>query len=160
MAQLSTPSEALPGPPRLSLDLPDDWTAFAPGLAMLRARAPQRPGVQTPEVRVDLWTEDAETTVRDLLSQIAAQFAPHAQSEPPFEVELGSRTWTGVNLGWADGGSPQIEVQLATALSGSGPFTRFVTVIGRIGGPGAEDDYDLLQSIMETVRVEGDEEHA
>lgn len=155
MALLSCPSEALPGPPRLSVDLPDDWSLLQPGLAVLRARAPERSSGQAPELRVDVWSEEPGTSVEELLTQIAQQFAPQAQSEPSFVVELAGRTWTGVNLGWVGPVGTEVEVQLASPLD-EGRFARFVTVVGRVGGESADEDYDLLQSVMETVRVEED----
>jgi hypothetical protein len=164
MPDLSYPSTALPSLPQLSVTLPEDWTALPPGRAMLRAQGPQRSGGPSPTVVVEAHTEAAGTTAEDLLARLADESDHSAQAEPPFQVELTGRTWTGINRGWAHASGPQVEVRLATSLgdgSGDGSdtgehsaYARLITVTGCVGGPSVDEDYDLLQSVMETIRVE------
>jgi len=152
MPTVGHPSALSPQLPTIELTLPEGWVAEPGGDALFRATH-GRGGDLAPRVTAYVHTSHDSTSddlVDDLVSQ--AEGREEGECDPMFEVELGERLWTGLNVSWVEGGEPVYLVHLLTALE-AGEVTQLVRLTGRIAGPDSESDYDAVQGVLETVRV-------
>lgn len=152
MPTVGHPSALSPQLPTIELSLPDGWVAEPGGDALFRATH-GRGGDLAPRLTAYIHTSH-EATTDDLVDDLVIEAEHHDEGEcdPTFEVELGERRWTGLNVSWIEEGEPVYLVHLLTALD-AGEVTQLVRLTGRIAGPDSESDYDEVQDAMETVRV-------
>ena len=78
---------------------------------------------------------------------------PGTEVEPSFVVEIGGREWVARNISWDESTGPVVEVHLAAAVDGSADVSRLVVATGRVRGATLDADYDVLQSVLETLVV-------
>lgn len=155
MPPLSHPGPLAPALPQVSLELVDGWSAVPAGDALLRAIG--RPaGGPPPTLTVRVRTEPLEAAVEDVVLAGIAD-GPGVVVDPSFAVAFGDRQWTGVNVSGPGGpeSPPWVEVHLATAIDRR-PVHQVVILTGRAAGAEIEDEYALLQRMMETVEVRSD----
>lgn len=167
MPTVGHPSALSPRLPAIELTLPGDWAADAGGDALFRAtRAGATTSADhdatgdgtTPGITAYVHTS-REATTDDLVDDLAIEAEQHDEGEadPTFEVELGDRIWTGLNVSWIEDGEPVYVIHLITPVD-AGEVTQFVRLTGRIAGADSEQDYDEVQGILETVRVTSDDQ--
>ncbi|MBM6403512.1 hypothetical protein JQN72_04550 [Phycicoccus sp. CSK15P-2] len=155
MTALAHPGPASPAPPGVRLEVPDAWEAVPSGAALLRARAAGSRG-DTVEVTVRQHVAATGLGSEALVATLAADAGPGgAEVEDPFVVELEGREWHARNVSWDEGDTPVVEVHLATTVADADPVSTHVVAVGRVRGAGLDDDYDLLQTVLETLVVEG-----
>ncbi|MBR7742616.1 hypothetical protein KC207_04860 [Phycicoccus sp. BSK3Z-2] len=160
MPVLAHPGPSSPPPPRVRLDADDTWSALPAEDGLLRAEAP---GSASDPVAVAVrhHVGPAALGSDDLAGTLAGRAASGAgredgQVEEPFVVELGGRDWHARNVSWVDAGTDVVEVVLVTSLGGDDVASRHLVAIGRVRGAGLDADYDVLQSVLETLVVETD----
>ncbi|GAA4115786.1 hypothetical protein GCM10022415_12430 [Knoellia locipacati] len=153
MPTVGHPSALSPALPRIELTLPDGWVAEPGGDALLRA-VHGRGGDLAPELTAYVHTTRGAST-DDLVDDLASQADGHeeGEAEETFTVEIGERDWTGLNVSWIEDGEPVYLVHLVTAVP-AGDVTQLVRLTGRIAGPDSEQDYEDVQSILETVQLD------
>ena len=157
MPVLAFPGPAAPAPPPVTLEVPDGWNALPPGAELLRASGTGAAGDPV-EVVVRHHTGPAGYGATDLLDAIdGLPERPGAEAEPPFVVEIGGREWVARHVSWDEGSEPVIEVHLAAGVDpgSDDDLSHLVVATGRVRGAGLEADYDLLQSVLETLVVGG-----
>ena len=156
MSTLAYPSPDFPGLPSVALDIPDGWEpAHAPGTTMA-AKLP-REGAFSPNVVVSIEQCAPGFSVEQSLSQITsmAQSRGGGVSEP-YAAELGGRSFVGCDASWPD---PDVETVLQANLfhvvapEHGGAATYLVQLTGAVGGPTAEQDYELIREVISSVRV-------
>lgn len=156
MVTLVYPSPDFPGQPSVAFEVPDGWEpVHAPGTTMA-AKLP-RPGAFAPNVVVSIDQCGADFTVDSSLTQIAsmAQSRGGAVSEP-YAAELAGVEYVGCDATWPD---PDVDTILQANLftivrpEGEGAASYVVQLTGAVGGASAEEDYDLIRSVMSSVRV-------
>lgn len=154
MPVLAFPGPVAPAPPGVTLEVPEGWESVPAGADLLRTRGTGSAG-DAVEVAIAARTEDAGTTASSLVEELTEAAAPQgSEVEPVFVVELGGREWAGRNTSWDDAEGPVVEVALAARVDdGSDGPGRFVVATGRVRGPGLDADYDVLQSVLETLVV-------
>lgn len=165
MTTLTHPSLQFPGPPTVSLDVPHGWVpVHRPGL-LLAAKLP-RERAFAPNVVVNLeacppglGVDAPMARMRDM----ARSRSGHASE--PYAAQLGDREFVGLDSSWPD---DEVETILQANLfhvvepeGGTGPRW-LVQLTGAVGGPTAEQDYELVREVLLTTRVspwqpEGDE---
>ena len=146
------PGALSPRLPELTVDLPDGWVVEPGDDALVRAHD-GRGDAHAPALAAYVHTTrdaDVAALCDDLASRALAR--DEGEADPTFEVELGDRTWTGLNVSWVEGGEAVFVVHLLTVLP-AGEVAQVVRWSGRVSGPDAETDYDTLQGVLETVRV-------
>lgn len=157
MPVLAFPGPSAPPPPGVTLEVPDGWAVEPAGTGLLRAHGVGSAG---DPVEVDVAAHAVAPDVRaeDLVERVTTSSAPGgSELEPVFVVEIGGREWAGRNVSWDEASGPVVEVVLATAGAPSQEDPgRFVVATGRVRGGGLEDDYDTLQSVLETLTVRSD----
>ncbi len=152
MPVLAHPGPSAPAPPGVRLEVPETWAAAPAGEALLRAAGPGTGGPV--EVVVRHRAGAPEESVDAVLAEVAAAAGGGvAEVEETFVVEIGGREWLARNVSWDDDG-PVVEVHLVCGLEPAPGASRLVHVAGRVSGPGLDDDYDLLQQVLETLTVD------
>jgi len=174
MPVLVVPGPAAPPPPPVTVEVPEAWEALPPGPDLLLVRGTGSAGDPV-EVRLRPHTGPHGYAVADLLDDLGAAAARGSEVETPFVVEIGGREWTARNVSWDEPDGPVVEVHLATAVEPAeaggdaadqpaapvgadepdAGFTRLLLATGRVRGTGLDADYDVLQSVLETLAVGG-----
>ena len=82
---------------------------------------------------------------------------PGTEVEPSFVVEIGGREWVARNISWDESSGPVVEVHLAASVDDAADdeVSRLVVATGRVRGATLDADYDVLQSVLETLVVGG-----
>ena len=160
MPVLAFPGPAAPAPPPVTLEVPDGWDALPPGADLLRARGTGAAGDPV-EVVVRHHTGPAGYAATDLVDALDAldehPERPGAEVEPPFVVEIGGREWVARHVSWDEGSAPVVEVHLAADVDPTphDDLSRLVVATGRVRGASLAADYDVLQSVLETLVLGG-----
>jgi hypothetical protein len=136
----------------VTLEVPEGWEPVPAGTGLLRAHGTGSAGDPI-EVGVVAHAVAVGTQATELVEDVTSASAPTgSEVEPVFLVEIGGREWAARNVTWDEPSGPVVEVVLATPADDDAS-TRFVVATGRVRGRGLEDDYDLLQSVLETLTV-------
>jgi hypothetical protein len=172
MPVLVVPGPAAPAPPPVTVEVPDAWEALPPGSDLLHVRGPGSAGDPV-DVRLRPHTGPHGYAVADLLDDLGAAAEQGSEVEPSFVIEIGGREWTARNVSWDEPDGPVVEVHLATAVEDAAPddkeqapvaesaddgrpdaaFARLLLATGRVRGAGLDADYDVLQSVLESLAV-------
>ena len=158
MPVLAFPGPAAPAPPPVTLEVPDGWNALPAGGDLILARGTGSAG-EPVEVAVRHHTASPGFGASDLVDALAADVGrAGTEVEPSFVVDIGGREWVARNISWDEPDGPVVEVHLAASVepAGDGDLSRLVVATGRVRGSGLDADYDVLQSVLETLVVEGD----
>ena len=156
MPVVAYPGPAAPSPPPVTVEVPDGWEAVPAGSDLLRARGTGAAG-EPVEVTVRSHTGPLGYAATDLVDALADDASrPGTEVEPPFVVEIGGREWVARNISWDESTGPVVEVHLAAAVdSAPDEVSRLVLATGRVRGATLDADYDVLQSVLETLVVGG-----
>jgi hypothetical protein len=152
---LAYPSRQFPGPPSVSVDIPDGWSPVRVPGTLLAARRTSTAGVFAPNVVIRGFTRSAQFTVGRALTELK-RFVEQQRSgemEPPFEVEIDGVPFVGVNVSWTDDTVGDVVQAHLFAGARRGQVVDLVQVTGSVGGPEAGTEYDRVQRVMQTVRV-------
>ena len=157
MPVLAFPGPAAPSPPSVTVEVPDGWDAVPPGSDLLRARGSGAAG-EPVEVAVRHHIGPAGLAATELVESLTDDaHRPGTEVEPSFVVEIGGREWVARNVSWDESTGPVVEVHLAAAVDDApdDDVSRLVVATGRVRGATLDADYDLLQSVLETLVVGG-----
>ena len=153
MPVLAFPGPKAPPPPPVTLEVPEGWDAVPAGPDLLRARGAGTAGDPI-EIGVGTHRAPAGSAAEQVLEVVSAASAPPgSEVEPVFVVEIGGREWAARNVSWDEPGGPVVEVVLATSPDGEDDALPFVVATGRVRGSGVDEDYDVLQAVLETLVV-------
>ena len=156
MTQYSFPSETFPGPPRVSLELPDDWSPVPVPGAVLAVRGPAAEGGATrPRIVVTHSTRPAGYSVRTALGELRTFVEAQEDGvvDEPFTVEVGEEPVVGVNLSWTDrAAGTMVQVHLFSGVRRAG-VVDLVHVMGAVGGEQAEQEYADLHGHLQTLEI-------
>ena len=129
-----------------------------PGADLLRARGTGA-GDEPVEVAVRSHTGPVGYAASDLVDELSAEGSARAgtEVEPSFVVDIGGREWVARNISWDESTGPVVEVHLAAAVEAApdDDVSRLVVATGRVRGATLDADYDVLQSVLETLVVGG-----
>lgn len=155
MPQLSYPSEVFPGPPSVTVDVPETWAPVRVGGTLLSCRRIESDHGFAPNVVVRGFQRTSDFTMRDALAELRGfvDGQPQGSIDEPFEIELDEVPFLGVNVSWDD---PEIGTVVQIHLfagSRRGRIVDLVQVTGSVGGADAETAYAEVQGILQTVRV-------
>ena len=156
MSTLAYPSPDFPGLPSVALDVPEGWVpAYAPNTT-LAARLPREAGF-APNVVVSIEQAGPGASVEQSLQQIAAMASSRGGgTSEPYAAELGGRSFVGCDASWPDA---ELETVLQANLfhfvtpEREGAAVYVVQITGAVGGPTAEQDYELIREVISSVRV-------
>lgn len=157
MPQLTYPSETFPGPPSVTLDVPDTWAPVRVGGALMSCRRIDGDRGFAPNVVIRGFQRASDFTMRDALAELRG-FVEEQQDgrvDAPFDLDLDGTSLLGVNVSWTD---PQIGIVVQIHLFHSSRRGRVVDLIqatGSVGGDDAQSSYGEVQQILQTVRISG-----
>jgi hypothetical protein len=155
MSTLAYPSRDFPGPPSVAVDVPEGWMpVHAPGTA-LAAKLPREGGFD-PNVVVSIEQCGADLTEEESLCRIEAlaQSRGGVTSEP-YAAELSHARFVGCDAIWPDADVEAIQANLLHVIrpDREGAAAWVVQLSGSVGGPSAEQDYELIRPVLGSVRV-------
>lgn len=157
MPVLAFPGPAAPPPPSVTVEVPEGWDAVPSGPDLLRARGTGTAGAPV-ELVVRSHCGPVGYAAADLVEALAAGTSrPGSEIEAPFVVAIGGREWVARNISWDESSGPVVEVHLAAAVepAADDEVSRLVVAIGTVRGADLDADYDVLQSVLETLVVAG-----
>jgi hypothetical protein len=154
MSTLAYPSPDFPGPPSLTLEVGDGWEpVHAPG-TMLAARLP-RPEGFSPTVVVTLERCAPDHAVERSLEHVGTIAASRGGGvSEPYAAELDGARFVGCDATWVDPEAVTVLNANLFHVAGAGRTAYLVQLTGAVGGPAAEADYDLVRSVLTTVRLQ------
>src|SRR5699024_8863841 len=156
---ISYPSAEFPGPPRITVEIPDAWqTLTVPGVQLAVAQ-PRVEGRFRANVVVTVQRFAADFT----LEAARAGLEQRKAALPELE-ELGTGESDGAGTAWGarEGGAAQparpAAVQAArSAICARGEVARDgVEIVGSCGAESAEEEIELVRSIQDSVSVRTD----
>lgn len=155
MPQLTYPSATFPGPPGVTIDVPDTWAPVRVGGTLMSCRRITSDHGFAPNVVIRGFQRTADFTMRHALEELRG-FVGDQQAgsvDDPFELELGGVPFLGVNVSWTD---PEIGTVVQIHLfagSRRGRIIDLVQATGSVGGDDAQTSYAEVQQILQTVRI-------
>lgn len=156
MTTLTYPSARFPGPPSVSLELPEGWVPLeAPEAALAATLA--RSGPCAPTVLVVIESAPAGATVHDGIDRMGRlAVANGGEASDPYAAQVGELSFLGCDSTWPD---PDVDAVLQCNLfhlvQTQGPDApgHLVRLTGAVGGADVEQDYELVRRVLLTARV-------
>ena len=155
MTTLTDPSAQVPGPPSVSVDIPEGWAPVRVPGTLLAARRADTAGRFAPNLVVRGFTRSGDFTIGRALGELRNYVEDRAQGQmdPPFALELDSVPFVGVNVSWTDERVGDVVQAHLFAGARRGQVVDLIQVTGSVGGEQVGAEYDTLQQLMQTVRV-------
>lgn len=155
MPQLSYPSETFPGPPSVTLDVPEAWAPVRVAGTLMSCRRIEGDLGFAPNVVIRGFQRASDFTMREALAELRS-FVEGQQDgtvDTPFEIDLGGTPFLGVNVSWSDREiGTVVQIHLFSS-SRRGRMVDLVQVTGSVGGSDAQSSYAEVQQILQTVRI-------
>lgn len=153
---ISYPSVDFPGPPRLSLDVPDDWeTLTVPGVQVAVAQ-PRVEGRFRANVVVTVQRFGPEFSLEAARAGLEQRKAglPELEELGTGEITIDEIAWIASEYGYTQPGRPTV-VQAAryAVIDRAGVATDVVEIVGSCGAEHAEDEIELFRSIQDSVHL-------
>ncbi|MBM7501382.1 hypothetical protein JOD52_002222 [Brachybacterium muris] len=153
---ISYPSVDFPGPPRLSLDVPDDWeTLTVPGVQVAVAQ-PRVEGRFRANVVVTVQRFGPEFSLEAARAGLEQRKAglPELEELGTGEITIDEIAWIASEYGYTQPGRPTV-VQAAryAVIDRAGVATDVVEIVGSCGAEHAEDEIELVRSIQDSVHL-------
>jgi hypothetical protein len=152
---LTYPSAQFPGPPSVSVDIPEGWSPVRVPGTLLAARRTDTGGRFAPNVVVRGFTRSGDFTVGRALGELKSYVQDRAdgQMDAPFAVEIDAVPFVGVNVSWRDDRVGDVVQAHLFAGARRGQVVDLIQVTGSVGGEQVGVEYSSLQTLMQTVRV-------
>ncbi|PZP13798.1 MAG: hypothetical protein DI611_13960 [Brachybacterium faecium] len=153
---ISYPSVDFPGPPRLSLDVPDDWeTLTVPGVQVAVAQ-PRVEGRFRANVVVTVQRFGPEFSLEAARAGLEQRKAglPELEELGTGEITIDEIAWIASEYGYTQPGRPTV-VQAAryAVIDRAGVATDVVEIVGSCGAEHAEDEIELVRSIQDSIHL-------
>lgn len=153
---ISYPSADFPGPPRISLDVPDEWeTLTVPGVQVAVAQ-PRVEGRFRANVVVTVQRFGPEFSLDAAKAGLEQRKAalPDLEELGTGEISVEGITWIASEYGYTQPGRPTV-VQAAryAVVERAGVATDVVEIVGSCGAEHAEDEIELVRSIQDSVQL-------
>jgi hypothetical protein len=155
MAILKYPSEQFPGPPSVTVEIPEEWSAVRVPGTLLAARRRVSAEKFAPNIVVRGFTRSGDFTIGRALAELRAFIEGMSEGEmdQPFELEIDEVPFVGVNVSWTDEKVGDVVQAHLFAGARRGQVVDLIQVTGSVGGPDVGEEYERLQGVMQTVRV-------
>ncbi|GAA1490007.1 hypothetical protein [Brachybacterium sacelli] len=154
---ISYPSADFPGPPRISVEVPDDWeTLTVPGVQLAVAQ-PRIEGQFRANVVVTVQRFGPDFTLeaaKEGLEQRKAAL-PELEELGTGDIDVEGTTWIASEYGYTQPGRPTV-VQAAryTVLDRGGVAMDVLEIVGSCGAESAEDEIEVVRTIQDSVSVD------
>lgn len=153
---ISFPSADFPGPPQISLEVPDEWeTLTVPGVQLAVAQ-PRVEGRFRANVVVTVQRFGPEFGLDAAKAGLEQRKAalPELEEIGTGEITVGETTWIASEYGYTQPGRPTV-VQAAryAVVDRAGVATDVVEIVGSCGAESAEEEIELVRSIQDSVEL-------
>lgn len=157
MAQrIQYPSADFPGPPQISIEVPDDWeTLTVPGVQVAVAQ-PRVEGSFRANVVVTVQRFGSDFTLdaaREGLVQRKAAL-PELEELGTGEIEIEGMTWIASEYGYTQPGRPTV-VQAAryVVVDRGGAAKDVLEIVGSCGAESADDEIETVRAIQDSITL-------
>ncbi|MFC7465884.1 hypothetical protein [Brachybacterium sp. GCM10030252] len=156
---ISYPSADFPGPPRIAIDVPDDWeTLTVPGVQLAVAQ-PRLEGRFRANVVVTVQRFGPDFTLEAAKAGLDQRKAalPELEELGTGEIDVDGAAWIASEYGYTQPGRPTV-VQAAryAVIDRGGVATDVLEVVGSCGAESAEDEIETVRSIQDSVQLDLD----
>ena len=153
---ISFPSADFPGPPQISLEVPDEWeTLTVPGVQLAVAQ-PRVEGRFRANVVVTVQRFGPEFSLDAAKAGLEQRKAalPELEEIGTGEITVGETTWIASEYGYTQPGRPTV-VQAAryAVVDRAGVATDVVEIVGSCGAESAEEEIELVRSIQDSAEL-------
>lgn len=156
---ISYPSADFPGPPRVTVQVPDDWeTLTVPGVQLAVAQ-PRVEGRFRANVVVTVQRFGAEFTLEAAHAGLDQRKAalPELEELGTGEIEVEGRTWIASEYGYTQPGrSTVVQAARYAAVPRGEVATDVIEIVGSCGAESAEEEIELVRSIQDSVTLQID----
>ncbi|APX32506.1 hypothetical protein BH708_06970 [Brachybacterium sp. P6-10-X1] len=158
MAQrISYPSADFPGPPRVAVEVPDDWeTLMVPGVQLAVAQ-PRTDGRFRANVVVTVQRFGPDFTLEAARAGLEQRKAtlPELEELGTGEIEVEGTSWIASEYGYTQPGRPTV-VQAAryAVLDRGGVAMDVLEIVGSCGAESAEDEIEVVRTIQDSVSID------
>ena len=157
MAQrIQYPSADFPGPPQISIEVPDDWeTLTVPGVQVAVAQPRVEGSFRTNEV-VTVQRIGSDFTLdaarQGLVQRKAA--LPELEELGTGEIEIEGMTWIASEYGYTQPGRPTV-VQAAryAVVDRGGAAKDVLEIVGSCGAESADDEIETVRAIQDSITL-------
>lgn len=154
---ISYPSADFPGPPRISVEVPDDWeTLTVPGVQLAVAQ-PRIEGQFRANVVVTVQRFGPDFTLEAAKAGLEQRKAalPELEELGTGDIDVEGTTWIASEYGYTQPGRPTV-VQAAryTVLDRGGVAMDVLELVGSCGAESAEDEIEVVRAIQDSVSVD------
>ncbi|WP_193105233.1 hypothetical protein [Brachybacterium sp. FME24] len=154
---ITYPSVDFPGPPRIALDIPDDWeTLTVPGV-QLAAAQPRVDGQFRANVVVTVQRFGPDFTLEAAKAGLEQRKAalPELEELGTGQIDVEGTTWIASEYGYTQPGRPTV-VQAAryTIIDRGGVATDVLEIVGSCGAETAEEEIEMVRTIQDSVSLD------
>ncbi len=151
------PSADFPGPPRISLQVPDDWeTLTVPGVQVAVAQ-PRVEGQFRANVVVTVQRFGPEFTLEAARAGLERRKAalPELEELGTGELEVEGNTWIASEYGYTQPGRPTVVQAARYAVIDRGGVAKDVLeIVGSCGAESADEEIETVRSIQDSVSLD------
>lgn len=154
--EIAWPSASNPGPPDVSLEIPDDWEELLVPGVVLAVAGPAEPKrfrtnlvVSVQRMPAGHGLDRVRRTVQERLGAL-----PQLERLGDGDLDCGGRTWYAAEYGYTHPGRPTvIQASRATTFAHPSGVIDVVDVVGSCGAEDADAQIVLLRSVQDSVRL-------
>ena len=153
------PSADFPGPPRIRVEVPEDWEPLTVPGVQLAVAQPRVEGRFRANVVVTVQRFGPEFTLEAARAGLEQRKAalPELAELGTGEIELGGITWIASEYGYTQTGRPTV-VQAAryAVLDRGGVATDVLEIVGSCGAEGADEEIEVVRAMQDSLSVDLD----
>jgi hypothetical protein len=156
---IAYPSADFPGPPRISLEVPDDWESVTvPGVQVAVAQ-PRVEGRFRANVVVTVQRFGPDFTLEAARAGLDQRKAalPELEELGTGEIEVEGTTWIASEYGYTQPGRPTVVQAARYAVLDRGGIAKDVLeIVGSCGAETADDEIETVRTIQDSVSLQLD----
>lgn len=153
---IAYPSAEIPGPPHVSVDIPDDWESLlVPGVQLAVAQ-PRIEGRFRANVVVTVQRFGPEFTLEAARAGLEQRKAalPELEELGTGELEIDGVDWIASEYGYTQPGRPTVVQAARYAVFPRGEVAvDVIEVVGSCGAESAEDEIEIVRSVQDSLAV-------
>lgn len=154
---ITYPSADFPGPPRISIDVPDDWeTLTVPGVQLAVAQ-PRVDGLFRANIVVTVQRFGPDFTLEAAKAGLEQRKAglPELEELGTGEIEVEGTTWIASEYGYTQEGRPTVVQAARYAVIDRGGVAKDVLeIVGSCGAESAEEEIETVRAIQDSVALD------
>lgn len=152
---IAYPSADFPGPPRVSLEVPEDWEPLTVPGVQLAVAQPRVEGRFRANVVVTVQRFGPDFSLESARSGLEQRKAalPELEELGTGEIEVEGTTWIASEYGYTQPGRPTVVQAARYAVVDRGVATDVIEIVGSCGAESAEDEIEVVRAVQDSVRL-------